>query len=508
MLSRALLVGLPVALVLVACSSDRGGAGTGPHSGGPPADDPGAADDSDPSASTQNVCSTLDYGHARSNDEYFLTFADDAAVMEYSKGFLLANGEPEAKEVSHDERFVRLVAEVYEGFRTVFPRETAGLTTPPRVVVVNADGVNAFAGFDERPEVNKAPWIFWIHSGLVSSSKRDSQIKGLFAHELGHLILRNLLPETRDKIRRHYRVTDGAEKGILGAASADDPTVREHVEAIRSISAEVGRDVLFGSLPLSPFALSRYRSMLTRLMNEKEQSTDQAACNDADDGLNQIGEIIQPRASIHDYTIHLSSSEKAQVSKLTQSTAASLKKCYGHVKQSLFELKLRDRVANLPAEEARGILERALDPTTEEHRTASAELMKNDVERKVDAEAGESPTIDRLLSVVQTLHRRLSELESDDALPVDELRVFDMEEDADDAAVRVMVAIGEDPLANGRLLAGLLPDPDECYRLVERGRVPDYGRFVDPHNATCWRWFHTNQFAKALDRCPRNSDKR
>src|SRR5262245_18607070 len=105
MLPRILFGAFPVALAVVACSSDRGGgssAGARPQPGEP---DAGAPADETAGGGVRHICTTLDYGHLRSNDDYFLPFADDAAVLEYSKGFLLANEEPEAKEVSHDQRF-------------------------------------------------------------------------------------------------------------------------------------------------------------------------------------------------------------------------------------------------------------------------------------------------------------------------------------------------------------------------------------------------------------------
>jgi hypothetical protein len=68
--------------------------------------------------------------------------------------------------------------------------------------------------------------------------------------------------------------------------------------------------------------------------------------------------------------------------------------------------------------------------------------------------------------------------------------------------VRILHAVGDDTLGTARLFAGQLPDSNACYREMQSGKVPRYGRFVDAHNATCWRAFHSTEFAKALDRCP------
>src|SRR5262249_22771120 len=74
---------------------------------------------------------------------------------------------------------------------------------------------------------------------------------------------------------------------------------------------------------------------------------------------------------------------------------------------------------------------------------------------------------------------------------------------SDDAAVRVLAAIGDDPLGAGQFFLSLLPDPQACKSAVEAGKSTPYGRFIDPHNDTCWRYFHAFHFAKALAACPK-----
>ena len=79
------------------------------------------------------ICSTLDYAHARSNEDYFKLFEDDESALAYAAPFLLAVGKPPPKEISHDPRLLRLVDEAYRGFKAVFPSETRGFDTPPRI---------------------------------------------------------------------------------------------------------------------------------------------------------------------------------------------------------------------------------------------------------------------------------------------------------------------------------------------------------------------------------------
>ncbi len=519
MLSRTARGGLSVALVFAslaggataACSSgkakdSREAPATSDDRPGEDSDSVAADDDPDLRAAgvKKDVCATLDYGHTRSNRDYFRTFADDAAAFAYSKDFLAYSEMPEGTEVSHDRRMERILGRVYDGFRAVFPVEMDGLDAPPRIVVINADGVNAFAGYDERPHIDKAPWIFWIHRGTVTTSTPDDQITGLFAHELGHLILRDMLPETRTKIRTHYRVPGNKEHGIIGAVTPDDPVVEKSASELRRVGAKVGRYPIFGALPISAYQDSDYEDLLATLATTRGRSADPSACDTLDSGLRRMRAVVATKTSIHLAALYLSKQERDELTSLVPSTTDAMKRCYGHVKMPLFELWVRDRVrrrADLSEDARNDLIIKSLDPSTSEHALMRANL-STEVEERADDDANR-PTVERFASVVETLHRRVQALEGDSALPIEELRVFDLEEDADDAAVRVLRYLDEDPLANARLYLNMMPNAAECTKEIDKGNVPAYGRFIDEHNSTCWRFFHSKELAKALEKCPK-----
>lgn len=451
------------------------------------------------------VCTTLDYGHARPNADYFLPFAGDDAVKEYATAFLAAMHKPPFKEVSHDVRLVKLLDDVYAGFKKVFPRETAGFDAPPRIVIVDSEEMNAFAGFDDRPEVQKAPWLFFVHSSILARPFDDSQLRGLFVHELAHLILRNVLPETRAKIRVHYRAR-AASPIVLGNVADDDASARARIEELRTLGEKVGRFPELGPLPLGLFAQTEYQQTFAWFRSQRAASSAPEACAASDDAFGRLNTAIQARASSETYTLGVDAAQRAELAALVSESASALRRCYAHVKGSVFEVKVRAKLASVPAEQAGPILAKVLDPSTPEHQQAFDELMPDPIEREVDAEKGDRPAVDRVLDVVAKLHARAAELEADTSTPIDELRVFDFEEDADDAAVRVLRAIGDDPLANGKFLLGLLRDPAACVREVDSGKEPSYGRFVDPHNGTCWRYWHAVQLSKALATCDASAD--
>ena len=53
-------------------------------------------------------------------------------------------------EIASDDRLLQLRDAVFQGFRTVFPRETEGMHTPPRMIFVKGGDVNAFVGYDDE----------------------------------------------------------------------------------------------------------------------------------------------------------------------------------------------------------------------------------------------------------------------------------------------------------------------------------------------------------------------
>src|SRR5262249_32922579 len=138
------------------------------------------------------------------------------------------------------ERLTRIIGEVYAGFLRVFPHETAGMENmpAPRVAILNTDpkNVNAYAlgpGFaeDATAPQDKSPWLFVVHSALLAKPFTDNELRGLFAHEIGHLILRTFLPEIRQAVRAIY-LTGKSEDGVLGANQDDNPQIASHVEEI------------------------------------------------------------------------------------------------------------------------------------------------------------------------------------------------------------------------------------------------------------------------------------
>src|SRR5262249_35614033 len=155
------------------------------------------------------------------------------------------------------------------------------------------------------------------------------------------------------------------------------------------------------------------------------------ACPMADAGVAQARTFYKQYVSVNDLTFILTPDQQGQLTKLATTTSDALRKCNAGVKKSIFELKIEDRDVVVTANGQPVSLDTILDPTTKAHELVYQTLMTNDVERDVDANAGpDTPTIDRMLQVVDKIHQRIATLDADTSLPLDELRIYDLEEDA------------------------------------------------------------------------------
>jgi hypothetical protein len=147
--------------------------------------------------------------------------------------------------------------------------------------------------------------------------------------------------------------------------------------------------------------------------------------------------------------------------------------------------------------------EQSLDTDNPDH--AKLRGLMLDAEKLADSELASAPLIDRMLQAEGPIRAELIALHAAPNYPIDQIRVYDFEEDADDASVRILRAIGDDPAGLATFLANALMTPDAaaaCNADLSAGRPTPFGRFIDTHPASCWRVYHIRQLAKAFDTCP------
>ena len=190
----------------------------------------------------------------------------------------------------------------------------------------------------------------------------------------------------------------------------------------------------------------------------------------------------------------------AQLATKARSYVDAMKACYSHVKRSLFELKVRARAARPGSVVTPADVTKQLDVATPEHEKALKELMSDD-EIALDRDGAASPIVDKVFASTQAMHSKLNAFSKDERIPLDALRVYDAEEDSDDAAVRVLTAIGADPMGQATFLFRAMGDAAACRRTLDAGKVPSYGRFVEDHPGTCYRVYHSRQFVMSLATC-------
>jgi hypothetical protein len=461
------------------------------------------------------VCATLDYGHTTTPEQFYRKFDTSEAAADYltkiiAQGQLAAQSGADAtlKEMSTDARLLGLVSEVFEGFKKAFPVETAGMTDPPRVAIVKTDpkNVNAYAlgtGFaeDAAAPKDKAPWLFIIHTALLDHKNTDNEMRGLFAHELGHLILRTFLPEIRAHVRADYVIGKSGEDGILGADQDNDPHVQGHVEDIMKRQSRVGGLADLG-FPVFE-SLATYPKVFGLLVKQAEQNAATAdptqVCKAAKDKLTEVQDAQKafvPGVALGDFTPRTpTADEKANLDRLSDELADAYRSCLAPVTGDFMKTSLLELTASL------NNMESAIALSSPDHQKLLDLMLQAELD--VDAAMPSGTLVDRLLAAQSTIRKEYIALRDDPAFPIDQIRIFDFEEDADDAAARVLTTLGDDPMGIGDFLVTILPADAQaqCLADVNAHKPIPYGRFIDTHPSTCWRYYHDTQFAKGLSQC-------
>ena len=462
--------------------------------------------DEDIQQTVPEVCATLNYDHKTTAADFYQKFASDEEARAYAEdlvksGTLASAAGPNAKfkEISHDPRITGMIASLTEGFKRVFPKEMTGITDPPRVIVIESDLLNAYA-LGPRPsssplvQAGKSPWLFVVHTALLNHNATDLQIKGVFGHELGHLFLRTFLPEIQQRVRTYYQLA-GSEDGIIGSVQKSAPAVETHVAEMLNIQQRIGGLPHLGF----PVTQGQYIRIFQAFMNNMPKPLMQA-CTDATDQIAQLKKDVakvQPEVNQGNLVPRaLTADEQKSFDMQSVALAANLRACLLMPTAPIAYIVAL--LNSLPPE--------AAVPAHPRYPEVAALML--DVEKKIDAESMEStPLADRLLRAQDALLPRLATLQEDPQFPIAQLRVFDYEEDADDASVRVLREIGDDPLSLGGFFLSILTPAarDACLNNIAAGKTIPYGNLIDTHPATCWRYYHSQQLNKALASCPATS---
>jgi hypothetical protein len=117
-------------------------------------------------------------------------------------------------------------------------------------------------------------------------------------------------------------------------------------------------------------------------------------------------------------------------------------------------------------------------------------------DRAIDQADPTASTVTRLFAMASARRKSMSIVVTDNEIDYPTLRFFSEEEEADDAAVRIIRQTG----GTLNLLLNVYSPTfrTECQGLLASGQAPEYGGFVDAHHGLCWRFAHINDLDKAL----------
>lgn len=127
------------------------------------------------------------------------------------------------------EKALRVIEEVMQGYRAVFPRLTNDLPDP-FPIIVEKKSLNSFV-FPHTLTREGSPFVIMIFSGMFGGEVAQDEFYAVMAHELGHLIFEHTKKEVLQKLETFYRV-ESDEVEPLGFKAPNDPLVEKIVRGM------------------------------------------------------------------------------------------------------------------------------------------------------------------------------------------------------------------------------------------------------------------------------------
>jgi len=127
------------------------------------------------------------------------------------------------------EKAGRVIREIMEAYRALYPRLTYGLPDPYPIIIKD-DSLNAFV-FTHTHTREGNPFVVMIFSGLFKEDVTGDEFFGIIAHELAHLLKEHSKKEVVEKLEIFYEVEEGEEEP-LGFREQNDLRVEKLVEKL------------------------------------------------------------------------------------------------------------------------------------------------------------------------------------------------------------------------------------------------------------------------------------
>jgi hypothetical protein len=364
------------------------------------------------------------------------------------------------------------------------------MAEPPRVLLVDNPAPGAFAVTDARQD-KVFPWVFFVQTGMLSApevANIPGVLESTIAHELGHLILKNVFAR---EAYVFYRL-GGEDKDQLGFTQKNDPALSTKYATYQAAAARMGRffDPALGNFPFhvgsSPGPT--YETYLKLIVQALAASgtPPPAECALVDDAAAKLQAIVDRRLDKSDVTLPLADDSVA-AGVLSASWEDSTRKCLTSVRGPLGSLIAAGR-----------------DELTREG-TGQADIdamvpMLDPVDHDLDSTSTNASTIDHWFTIAAARRHAMGAIVQGTDPPYASLRFYTDENEADDAAARIVTFTGEK--------LDLILNPysptyrTECQELLASGGKPEYGGLVDIHHGLCWRYSHIMTFGAMLrDKC-------
>lgn len=447
------------------------------------------------SAATQRaaLCEFPKRTHARPIADHYIVFADDAAREAYLEKFLPSIGKRRASDTSPLASLQASVDKLYPAMRAELPAETDGMTEPPRVVLLDDPLPNAFAASDGRESPVRAPWVFFVQTGLLQIGAGPNEIDGVIAHELAHLVAKHQFPDAPERVRRHYALAGREEGKVIPSLETDDDEVRAFANDFEGLVAFAGA---FDAPALRGFPVKfsgitkpmRYHTLFTMLGGSPTP-----ACAEASQRYGALQDQIRTHLSRFDNQLHLDADATKKMAPDVDATERSMRACATSANASLLGLAALFS-AQTASPERLAQLQAADTPE------ALRDLVLDEDEKKVEARGGDVVT--QLLALGRVKQQALSALVAGSKIPAGDMRRYAEEVEADQIAVRTLRRAKLDPTGGAGFLRLTLEETDRatCDASLAAGDVPPFGGFSFLHPAVCWRVWQAKAFAAALQR--------
>ncbi len=420
------------------------------------------------------------------NAEHYKVFATQDEAKSWFDGFESARARMEGRTanavVAHDDPRYALaeqkVAIMWSAFQKVLPRDTEGLSAPPRVVIVDREDVNAYAVFDPKlrcadgaPE-GCSPHVFVVHTSslvpIADKRVRGEGLEGLFAHELAHHVLKHSWPGNDAKITKYYPAT----AKTFGFETPDDAVARATAAAWLEHANAVGPYPLeeLNGLPLSSFGPGVFW-MTRSFLVQKGKAVDPEACARVD--LDGFKKVLVAHVAPETQAMDDDAATRAAFDAASKKLIAEERACVANVPGSLTSIMAEQ--FGVPAER----FEQGMGP-----------------EDKAIIAAAPS-AYDALLALTKARYAAMR------ALDVSAVRAYTYEEQADDVAVNVLFQAKRDARSLATFFRWIVLDEAarrRCDAVLRAGDEPPYGVLTDQHHAACWRVDHANKLVTRLSK--------